>query len=299
MGDLCDKKDFHSATLVNKLVDALMVLEPPVYIIKGNHDYTDPTNPFFGFLNFMEGIKFVSHPLFVTHAGTGVAIMPHTPSEEAFDANCRGFARHRPDLFLCHQTFDGAIAESGARLAGFSQAPISFLKPRLGAYAGDVHRPQRSNDVVYVGAPYHIKFGDNFTPRSIYLNESGNPTDLYFDTLRKWALSVRDADEILGNKELLPGDQVKLTVELAREEAVDWKAHKAKVIEALKRKEVQIFGIDLKVNTSTPKKQIISGAASRDHGDVLAAFCRAENVASQTKQAGEKILKQRADVQHR
>jgi hypothetical protein len=287
MGDICDKKDFHSAFLVNELVDHLRALRPPVYIPMGNHDYTDPTNPFFGFLNFIDGINFVSNPELVDCAGTCVAILPHC-TEKLFEINCQAFQADQPSLLLCHQTFDGAIAETGARLTGFSQAPIGFLRPRLGTYAGDVHKPQQHGAVTYVGAPYHIRFGDDFEPRCIYLNDADPPVDLYFDTVRKWSITVRDADEIISNEALLPGDQIKVTVELAREEAVEWQAHKKRVIEVLKRRELEVFGID----SGTPRKQIVPSSAARNPHDVLKAFCLAESVPSQLKRTGETILEE-------
>ena len=145
-------------------------------------------------------------------------------------------------------------------------------------------------------APYHIRFGDDFEPRCILVCENDRALDLHFDTLRKWSITVRDADEIIGNNRLLPGDQIKVTIELVREEAVEWQAHKKRVIEALKQKELEIFGVDLKINTSTPRKQVINGSVTRNPHDVLAAFCRSESVPSQIKLAGETILKQVTNV---
>ena len=39
LGDITDRKDNHSAVLVNKTVNSLLTLKPPVYILKGNHDF--------------------------------------------------------------------------------------------------------------------------------------------------------------------------------------------------------------------------------------------------------------------
>ena len=49
LGDLTHEKDRHSAALVNKTVEGILKLKPPVFILKGNHDYIDPENPFFKF----------------------------------------------------------------------------------------------------------------------------------------------------------------------------------------------------------------------------------------------------------
>ena len=52
LGDLTDRKDNHSASLVNRLVRNVKRLAElaPVTVLMGNHDYLDPINPFFGFL---------------------------------------------------------------------------------------------------------------------------------------------------------------------------------------------------------------------------------------------------------
>ncbi|RPI87194.1 MAG: hypothetical protein EHM40_23155, partial [Chloroflexi bacterium] len=44
LGDITDKKDNHSSALVNRVVNELTQLEPPVYVLKGNHDFIDPNN---------------------------------------------------------------------------------------------------------------------------------------------------------------------------------------------------------------------------------------------------------------
>src|SRR5260221_7285250 len=180
MGDVCDRKDNHSALLVNRIANELSGLIKPVYILKGNHDYTDPANPYFGFLSHMQGISFISNPGLV--CGDRVAVIPHCRTEKAFMANCMAFGKIKPSptLLLCHQTFEGAIAETGVRLAGYNQSAIDYLRPRLGTYAGDVHRPQRAANVTYVGAPYHIRFGDEYEPRAILVTNNNMVRNLYF-----------------------------------------------------------------------------------------------------------------------
>ena len=52
LGDLTDNKDAHPAELVNRLVDEIQQTAKlcPIYILKGNHDFIDPTTPFFKFI---------------------------------------------------------------------------------------------------------------------------------------------------------------------------------------------------------------------------------------------------------
>ena len=60
-GDVTDQKDRHSAVLVNKVVKQLRKLAAVchVIILKGNHDFIDEVNPFFGFVNAIENVTFI------------------------------------------------------------------------------------------------------------------------------------------------------------------------------------------------------------------------------------------------
>src|ERR1700761_5938869 len=87
LGDLTDSKDRHSATLVNKIVNGLTSLKPPVYILEGNHDYkADKKNPFFRFLNHIEGLRFITEPAVIKPAySRPIALIPHCRSQNDFD----------------------------------------------------------------------------------------------------------------------------------------------------------------------------------------------------------------------
>ena len=286
MGDITDKKDKHTSALVNRIVHEFDGLQCGFYILMGNHDYIDPQTPFFKFL----GARLIHEPTQINWNQKRMLFIPHIRKESDFAAACNDFRGASLDYVFCHQTFEGAIAETGTRLSGFRHAHIDQLQPRLGVYAGDVHRPQRAANAVYVGAPYHVRFGDNFDPRCLLIDDAGHAKNLYFETVRKWSLTIRSADEILDNKQLFKGDQVVLTIELAREEAVEWKAHKQQVLDAANKKGLEVFGVDIKVNTGTVKKVKVADLKSRMPADVLAAYCKTENLPSQTKKAGEGLL---------
>ena len=286
LGDITNEKDRHSATLVNNLIDNLKGLKPPVFICKGNHDYTSPDNPFFGFLNWLDGIIFVSNPGVYFCGDLKVAILPHCREEKLVQMNCEAFADEgKIDLLLCHNTFQGAIAETGAPLTGFSATPIEALKPRLGCYAGDVHRPQKAGPVTYVGAPYHIRFGDDFDPRCILLDDNDKAIDLYFEAPRKWKVTVTGAYDILKNKNLIKGDHIKVTIELAREEAVEWQTYKQQVLDACAEIGLEVFGVDLKV-LGNSRHSNTSVTVANQPVNIVEAFCQSENAPSQVREAG-------------
>jgi hypothetical protein len=284
MGDITDQKDKHSATLVNKTVDSLLQLRPPVYILMGNHDYISPDNPFFRFLSKLDGLHFISSPRYVFME---IAMIPHCRAEADFAQACHTI-KSRPHFLFLHNTFAGAIAETGAPLSGFSPEPIKAIRPRFGCFAGDVHRPQQAGPVTYVGAPYHVRFGDNFEPRCLWVSGTES-VQLHFEAPHKWQLTVRDASEILRNDRLVAGDQVKITINVPREEAVTWKTYKKQVLDACKKLELEVFGVDLKV--STTRQRIAKAPVSRQPEDIITAFCKHENAPSQVRQAGLAFVK--------
>jgi predicted phosphodiesterase len=293
LGDLTDSKDRHSATLVNKIVDGLISLQPPVYIDRGNHDYkADQSNPFFDFLNHIEGIKFATDPMIrkgIRGDSDSVALIPHYRTQDEFDDAVKSVIKANPACLLTHQTFDGAIAETGARLTGLVSPLGRLIKPRLGVYAGDVHKPQAQAGVTYVGCPYHVRFGDNYEPRSLFINKTGERQNLYMDAPRKWALTVRGAENLLSNKNLVSGDQVKLTIEMAREEAVEWKKIKQDILQACKSLELEVHGVKLEVRTTQHRVKLIETKdASVEH--TFDQFCRNEKVSIQIKQAGANLI---------
>lgn len=280
MGDLTDQKDRHSSALVNRIVEGLSSIRP-IFVIKGNHDYTDPENPFFGFLNLVEDIFFISNPELVLG---GVAIIPHVRDEELLVANCKTFRADKPDLLLLHNTMQGAIAETGTPLTGFNSAPIRQLGPRLGCYAGDVHKPQTAGPVIYVGAPYHVRFGDDYEPRCLLVHDNGRITNLYFQAPQKHKLTIKDADEI-SKLDLTSGDHVKVTLELVREEIPEWGAHRQRILDVCEQLGLVVFGVDMRVNRLT-KKTKTSVPLSQLPADVVSAFCKKEDVNSAVKEAG-------------
>lgn len=280
LGDLTDKKDCHSAKLVNRIISELGKLTKPVIILKGNHDYIDPENPFFRFLDVLNGVAFVSKPESIE----GVMCIPHIRDENEFVKACHDAKATKPDYLFLHQCIDGAVSESGAPLTGFKTSAIADVAPRYGCYAGDIHKPQKVGPVQYVGAPYHIRFGDNFDPRALLL-DNGKEVNLYYECPRKWAITIRGPEDILRNKALFEGDQIKLTVEMTREEAGEWKSVKAKVIEACKQKGLEVTGPDLKISGLTIQRDRISTEKATPR-DVVASFCNVEKLSQARKQVG-------------
>ncbi len=289
LGDLCQEKDRHESGLVNQIVHGLTLLKPPVYILKGNHDYIDADMPYFKFVSHIEGVEFVAKPLFLEEYS--VVMIPHQTSYADMDLALEGLKVPEECGVFLHNTFDGAIAETGARMGGLTPPP-SLYKARW-AVSGDIHKPQQVGPITYVGSPYQVRFGDDFKPRVLLISDRTNGLffeDLYFPAPRKWSLTVRDHEEILNHKDLKKGDQIKITIELAREEVVEWAKIKDQILKACQSRSVEVYGVDMKTSSSSHERIKQEGPTGKTTEEYFKSFCVAENVPSQIKQAGLKIL---------
>ena len=162
LGDLTEIKDGHPATLVNRLEDGIASLaeRASVYVLKGNHDYRAEDVPFFRFLGHVPRVRWINEPTELRLRGLGSCLLiPHQSSPDYW-----GTVRDTPhDWYFCHATFEGTKTETGHKLSG---VPRSVFPKRARVVSGDIHTPHDW----YVGAPYHIDFGDSFSPRVLLLN---------------------------------------------------------------------------------------------------------------------------------
>jgi predicted phosphodiesterase len=164
-GDLTEEKDRHPAMLVNQVVEHVHALAEicPVVCLEGNHDYKDEGNAFFQFLNRIPNTRWISQP---TVLADNVLLLPHTNDYKRDWGTLK--LRAYPTI-VCHQTFNGANVGFGRKLEGI---PLSVLPTGSTTFCGDIHVPQEMDQLVYIGAPYHVDFGDDYRSSVIECNGS-------------------------------------------------------------------------------------------------------------------------------
>src|SRR6266853_3612223 len=278
LGDLTTEKNKHSAKLVNKIVGGLRLLRPPILILKGNHDYIREDIPFFKFLNSIKGITFCTNPTYIEEYN--IYMVPHQTTQAAL--NAAFLKAPKGCLLTTHATLTGAIGDTGSRLTGMAIAPNKALK----LYSGDVHVPHVCEGVTYIGSPYHTRHGIDYKARVLLLDDD-KETNLYFDAPKKLSLTIRDLSEM---PELKKGDQVKVTLELPRSEAVEWANHKKSIIDYCKSKGVEVYGTELKVAQTRKRQRLDDTPINRSNLDYFKAFCAAEQVPSNVKSVGLQLV---------
>jgi len=244
-GDTLDAKDYHSATLLNRVVDSLCGLRADgrhVYVLMGNHDYLIGDQPYLRFLNHIPGISYIWKPT-EDHdlEGPPTFFLPHT-KHPARDWAGMDFS-HYQYLFM-HQTLKGAIASSGVAMEGEEVPELNAHK----VFSGDIHVPQICGPLEYIGSPYHVHFGDKFEPRVILLDRRGRQEDLEFPTISRLTLTVGSLRE-LKRLDLSKGSQVKLRMKLQPEERFDWQRIRREATGWLQDKGVVVAGVELLMAT--------------------------------------------------
>lgn len=248
LGDLTDAKDRHSARLVNRTIERLRKLGDVtnVFVLMGNHDYSDPECPFFGFLGGSGYVTFVSHFTTFGMPDANIAFVPH--GQELTFPYTRG--GKLCDLVLCHHMIRGAKLSAGYKTTEGRSPPR--LKDGQLVLSGDVHIPQKVGALTYVGAPYPIDFGDLYKPRVLWGDtQTGELESIPVPTIKKAKVVLEDPEELTTagyNK----GDQLKIVLNLPRAEFASWEEHKARVLEIARGLGVQVFGVELK---EKPRRQ--------------------------------------------
>lgn len=293
LGDVTDQKDNHPAELVAKVVSSVRMLAKVarVVILAGNHDWLRKGHEFFKFLDDPQaGITFVTRPWEDTDLeGPPAIFLPHS-KDPARD--WAGFDLSHYRYAFMHQTVRSSVASNGQRMSG-EQVPDMSAAGKV--YSGDIHVPQVVNEVEYVGSPYHVHFGDKFTPRVVVLEKNGNPENLFFKTTKRISLKVAGLDELQLRvlHDTMPGDQVKVSIALDSIEALDWRRIKREALWFLVAHGVEIHGIELVLQGARKGlARTLSASAPRRPEEDVERFVRAEELGGDALDMGLDIVEE-------
>lgn len=295
-GDITDKKDNHSSSLVNRLMNELHNLSnvAPVMILKGNHDYIKADQPFFQIAEKLGGVTFVSEPTFRGN----IALLPHTrtPEETWGDIDFEDI-----DFVFMHQPVIGAVTsdyyeiEHGLNRNWFSDKDVIVL-------SGDIHVPQQVGCVEYFGAPYRINFGDNYDGQFLVIDTDNyeEPVALVpISFMKRHTITVGSPEEIR-ESDALPGDQVKIRIRLAKSAFHEWQQLKREAASICEELRLVVKGIELKPIAPRAKLRVADesdvgtgqGDRSGNPEAVLARFVAKEGLEAKTAKQGITFIQQ-------
>ena len=222
LGDLTEEKDHHSAELVNQVVECVYQfsqLVEGIVIIRGNHDYTSIDCPFFGFLSRLDRVSWINKPM-----GVGrYLFLPHTTQ---YKRDWKGLDFKGYDWVFAHQTFNGAAVGFGRELEGI---PLTVFPRGVQVISGDIHVPQKLGCVTYVGAPYQVDFGDDYSPRVLLLTGQGIKS-IPVPGAQKRLVEVGSIDQLDKFTGLSSGDILKVRVSITQRQKAKWSAIRESIL---------------------------------------------------------------------
>jgi UDP-2,3-diacylglucosamine pyrophosphatase LpxH len=282
LGDLTDSKDRHDSIFVNKVVDHLQSIRLPVFILMGNHDYIDPKVPFFKFLNEIDGLTYYYEPA-VDDYHDGALFLPHArggyPALKDWNA---------PVMF-CHQTFTGAAASNGSKMDGLSTDIFDGCDGVI--YSGDIHVPQNIGPVTYVGAPYRITFGDKYKPRCLLLDYATHTHKaVHYPCISKHTLTVRAPQQILDNKHIAPGDQLKVRIKLLKSEYAQWPDLRRRAQDICDDAGYILSNVELLAAEEPVRTEREQSFKTKSVREVFDKFCTAENISDDYVSVGRSLM---------
>lgn len=295
LGDITDRKDKHSAKLVDRLVIEMRRLSAEVdrlYVLKGNHDYVDPTCPFFGFLDRIDNIEFIVDPVSrsvgTTHDCVDVMLLPHTAAPKNDWKSIRKRIKNA-DLILAHQPVAGA--SSGGHTIDAPLLPSYFDACSGRTYSGDIHHPQTLRKLTYVGAPYPVHFGDDYKPRCIVWDSGGVVTSVPLPSIQKASVVLDSVDDLEGLS-FGVGDQLRITLNLPKADLSRWQEFKRAIHQHADKMGWEVYGVRLQEESEDGIAPIVESHLSeiRTDGELLDKFCEVQSVDVDDRALGQELL---------
>lgn len=293
LGDLTDKKDNHSSELVNRLSTKLVSLgnKMSVFILRGNHDAIGAKNPFFEFSNNLcsgNDIFFVDKQ----SSFGDIMFIPYIRDILEFEYILNNVLipnGHLIKYIFMHQPFIGARAQNNFIISkGLKPSVFDNLPYNIKIYSGDIHAPQKVGRIEYIGAPYHVTFGDSFDGGGLLLQDD-NPIYLKFNTLKRHGITISNEME-LDNYKFNNGDQAKVRVELFKEDFYKWDLIKKHIKEYLKEKDVILVSLEIAPKKKEREKSELRSVEKESNNEVLYRFCKRESLSDRFSEIGETLL---------
>lgn len=303
LGDLTHDKDFHSAHVVNGITDQIADLARlyTVHILRGNHDGIDPDEPYWRFLDHIQNVHYYKEPAKVSitcdQQVVDVLMLPHVANAAEAAAQWERFSgKSNWDCAMTHITVEGAHPDIGDRpMPGI---PASQIQKLLGEhkrpiYSGDVHTRQTVAGVQYVGAPYHINFGDEYQGGCLVLMGDGKGKGEYIDFddfPRRRKFVVRGVDDIK-QMDLYNADQAKVVVELTAATMHEWQALREQVETEVHQMHAELVSIDFNVsivNANGQAKPAPGGAEAVPYRarEAFEKYCKKRELSPELVKAG-------------
>jgi hypothetical protein len=268
LGDWVDRKDRFTARFINRLFDEIYRLcaRARLVVLRGNHDTSMQPPSYFDFMagGPIDGFEYITSPRPIP--ARHLLLLPFTASPKT---DWRDLKLAEFKTVFMHATVTGAVVENGMVMENknFPVLPRDVL-----FYSGDIHVPQQVRNVVYVGAPHPIKFGDSYDCRMLVLNDDYRIIlQLPLTPPRKIMADIRDLADLDGLT-ARHGDQIKIRYNCPPSQIENWGETEQAIIQWASEHGVVVAGTEIIVGTRTPEsvdpaetpEAILKGFAERE-----------------------------------
>ena len=294
LGDLTEEKDRHSAWLANKVVEHLEAIGKPTLVLYGNHDGVSGLLAFFEFIGKIPGLTWVKN---VTDARDlpspwpellgKCLLLPHTRD---YEKDWFGIDFSAYPLILAHNTFAGSDVGHGRKMDGI---PTSVFPKTSRVLSGDIHVPQSIGPVTYVGAPYHVDFGDDYHARLILLEHEKRLVSVKSialgDRPQKRLVTLDGPQDLKRRCNANRGDILKVRVRL--DDYADWPEVKKQVLDwGGKYGYVVHSTVPILSKKKTKTNHTHAQQTARSDKEVLEEFSERHGLDARTTKVGTRIL---------
>lgn len=299
LGDLTDRKDKHSAALVNRVEDEfarLLDMGASIYVLKGNHDQPLNGPPFWSVLDYIRpgndpnsGISFITS----RHGNpkTGLLLLPYSDNPEV---EWDGIDWSQYKTAFIHQTVTGARGNNGIILE--NPKMIKFPK-HMRVYSGDIHTTQTVGNVLYIGAPHPVAFGDDYPPQMLELTDDFKVSRVIpLHTIQKLMLRITSPAELAAVK-VNRLDQARVLCTLPIAEVEQWPARQDAIVSWATANEVDLFSVEAEIEGDVPTADETATEGDPEafvHSPqhILHLFAEHEAIDQRMLETGEALLKE-------
>ena len=286
LGDVWDRKDRHSAKLVQDSIFALMRLQETtdakVWIIAGNHDQPISGPYFWYILSYIKTEDTLgSYLSYVTKPDLyhNIMLLPFAKDPKQEWKNIPWFG----NAVFMHQTGQGATVEGGRELTSNN---LPTFPPDVAVFSGDVHRPQTVNGITYVGAPYPIKFSETWDNRIILIKENDfkNFISIPVNIMKRAIIDISSLDE-LKNIKLGRDNQIRVRYKLSGTSLTQWPVIEKTIRDFCKTKGINLVSLEASfegggLKEETQKINFMSPE------ELIKMFCKEENLSDKILEVG-------------
>lgn len=295
LGDIWDRKDRHSAALVNRSVKLFSLL-PPTKILMGNHDEPLTGLPYWTFLNELPNVTYITDICDSRSFNESYRHLFLPFNKNPVDA-WKNITFSDYDGVFMHQTGAGVTLERNYVVKVDDAHKLPDMSKARAVYSGDVHRPQTIGNITYIGTPYPVRFGEDWPGRVLLIDtdKPGQFTEIQTSTMRRAILDLNPAKLNKLVADFKSGDQIRVRFHTTPDNITHLQEDEARAKELIAATGATLVSYEniIEEEIAVDGKTVATDDISAmDEKSILRLFATEEKITGSLLDAGMNILNQ-------